>query len=79
SRNRGLSYRVNFLNHNVVISFQCLWKNQSDVYFMDFGCGNGLLVFLLITEGFNGMGVDIRRRRLWDTYPEAVRQNLHRI
>ncbi|VDP82937.1 unnamed protein product [Echinostoma caproni] len=58
---------------HLTIYFQCLWKGCSDVYFMDVGCGNGLL---LITEGFRGVGVDIRRRRIWETYPESVRKNL---
>ena len=33
--------------------------------FVDLGCGNGLLVFILNDQGFNGYGVDMRKRRLW--------------
>uniref|UniRef100_A0A2R5LLH1 tRNA (uracil-O(2)-)-methyltransferase n=1 Tax=Ornithodoros turicata TaxID=34597 RepID=A0A2R5LLH1_9ACAR len=36
--------------------------------FIDVGCGNGLLVYLLSAEGYNGMGIDIRKRKIWDLY-----------
>ncbi|KAK3365420.1 hypothetical protein B0H63DRAFT_11441 [Podospora didyma] len=49
-----------------------LWK---DMYgkgpfpgFVDIGCGNGLLVHLLIQEGFRGWGFDARGRKSWATY-----------
>lgn len=49
-----------------------LWK---DVYkegefpgFVDIGCGNGLLVYLLIMEGYPGWGFDARARRSWSMY-----------
>ncbi|CAL8084364.1 unnamed protein product [Calicophoron daubneyi] len=54
----------------------CIWKDPSDVFFVDIGCGNGLLVYLLISEGFRGLGVDIRHRRIWDSYPASVRESL---
>ncbi|ENN75433.1 probable tRNA (uracil-O(2)-)-methyltransferase [Dendroctonus ponderosae] len=50
----------------------CLWKEEAHVNFVDCGCGNGLLVFLLNQEGFEGFGIDIRRRAIWDIYPESV-------
>ena len=37
--------------------------------FLDIGCGNGLLVFLLSSEGYQGCGLDIRSRKLWSLYP----------
>lgn len=40
--------------------------------FLDLGCGNGLLVYLLHMEGYNGRGVDARRRKSWNTYPEKT-------
>lgn len=40
--------------------------------FVDLGCGNGLLVFLLASEGHPGRGVDIRARKLWQLYPPHV-------
>jgi tRNASer (uridine44-2'-O)-methyltransferase len=34
--------------------------------FVDLGCGNGLLVFILNDQGYSGYGVDMRRRKIWD-------------
>uniref|UniRef100_A0A3Q1GDU6 tRNA (uracil-O(2)-)-methyltransferase n=1 Tax=Acanthochromis polyacanthus TaxID=80966 RepID=A0A3Q1GDU6_9TELE len=36
--------------------------------FVDLGCGNGLLVHILINEGHPGKGIDVRRRKIWDMY-----------
>lgn len=33
--------------------------------FADLGCGNGLLTFLLVEEGYEGFGVDIADRKIW--------------
>ena len=44
--------------------------------FVDIGCGNGLLVYILIQEGYWGWGFDARERKTWSTFPESVRQNL---
>ncbi|GAA5971853.1 hypothetical protein JCM11641_001539 [Rhodosporidiobolus odoratus] len=53
----------------------CLWR---DMYsetggrppggFVDIGCGNGLLVYLLASEGFTGFGFDLRARKSWSSY-----------
>nr|CAG4651910.1 EOG090X07W1 [Triops cancriformis] len=40
--------------------------------FLDLGCGNGLLVFLLAAEGHVGRGWDLRARKIWSTYPDFV-------
>lgn len=37
--------------------------------FVDLGCGNGLLVYILFSEGHRGLGIDLRRRKIWDLYP----------
>lgn len=37
--------------------------------FVDVGCGNGLLVYILIQEGYSGYGIDLRKRKSWPTYP----------
>lgn len=52
----------------------CLWKqyNKTDINFVDCGCGNGLLVYLLNKEGYKGYGVDIRRRPIWDIYGQDI-------
>lgn len=40
--------------------------------FVDLGCGNGLLVYILTMEGHPGFGIDLRKRSIWDTYPKEV-------
>ncbi|RMD43082.1 hypothetical protein DV735_g2049, partial [Chaetothyriales sp. CBS 134920] len=34
--------------------------------FVDVACGNGILVYVLIREGYQGFGLDARRRKTWD-------------
>jgi tRNASer (uridine44-2'-O)-methyltransferase len=36
--------------------------------FVDIGCGNGLLVYILTEEGYSGWGFDARKRKSWDAY-----------
>ncbi|GAA6048234.1 hypothetical protein NBRC10513_000462 [Rhodotorula toruloides] len=36
--------------------------------FVDVGCGNGLLVFILAAEGHQGYGFDLRERKSWASY-----------
>lgn len=40
--------------------------------FVDVGCGNGLLVHILFSEGHDGLGIDLRRRKIWDLYPSET-------
>lgn len=40
--------------------------------FADLGCGNGLLVYILSGEGHPGIGIDLRKRGIWDTYPATT-------
>lgn len=40
--------------------------------FVDLGCGNGLLVYILAKEGHSGIGLDVRKRNIWDMYPPDV-------
>ncbi|KAF2227280.1 hypothetical protein BDZ85DRAFT_254037 [Elsinoe ampelina] len=44
--------------------------------FVDIGCGNGLLVHLLRSEGYEGWGFDVRARKSWAHYPQHVQDNL---
>ncbi|XP_022190680.2 probable tRNA (uracil-O(2)-)-methyltransferase [Nilaparvata lugens] len=44
-----------------------LWE-ESKQRFVDLGCGNGLLVYILTSEGNQGYGVDVRPRKIWDLY-----------
>jgi tRNASer (uridine44-2'-O)-methyltransferase len=56
-----------------------LWKreredNHSDKLqsFVDIGCGNGLLVYILTQEGYYGYGIDLRKRQIWSKYEPRV-------
>ncbi|KAL2134206.1 hypothetical protein VTI74DRAFT_771 [Chaetomium olivicolor] len=40
--------------------------------FVDIGCGNGLLVYILNQEGFAGWGFDARARKSWAAYNTKV-------
>jgi len=44
--------------------------------FADLGCGNGLLVRVLNSEGYKGYGYDVRRRKLWSLYPDHTNVSL---
>jgi tRNASer (uridine44-2'-O)-methyltransferase len=44
--------------------------------FVDIGCGNGLLTYILLSEGYSGFGFDARERKSWATFPPEVRQHL---
>ena len=51
-----------------------LWRQKGsdeEVRFVDMGCGNGLLVYILAQEGFRGYGLDIRSRRIWSSLDKA--------
>jgi tRNASer (uridine44-2'-O)-methyltransferase len=47
--------------------------------FVDIGCGNGLLVHILIEEGYAGWGFDARRRKSWETYSAKAQKNLKEL
>eukprot|EP00049_Salpingoeca_infusionum_P007382 m.119610 g.119610 ORF g.119610 m.119610 type:complete len:667 (+) comp13678_c2_seq2:21-2021(+) len=40
--------------------------------FVDLGCGNGLLTYVLNREGYTGLGIDLRKRKIWDLYEPRV-------
>jgi tRNASer (uridine44-2'-O)-methyltransferase len=44
--------------------------------FVDMACGNGVLVYVLIMEGFRGFGFDARVRRTWSIFPAVVKDHL---
>ncbi|AAS54250.1 AGL241Wp [Eremothecium gossypii ATCC 10895] len=44
--------------------------------FCDMGCGNGVLCYILLMEGYAGEGIDARRRKSWGMFPENVRSCL---
>ncbi|XP_037946447.1 probable tRNA (uracil-O(2)-)-methyltransferase [Teleopsis dalmanni] len=46
---------------------------EAETVFADLGCGNGLLVYILNEEGYDGFGYDIRSRKLWSLYPSTTK------
>ncbi|KAB8075666.1 DUF1613 domain protein [Aspergillus leporis] len=44
--------------------------------FVDVACGNGILVYVLLMEGYEGWGFDARRRKTWKILPEFVQARL---
>ncbi|KAL9542358.1 hypothetical protein PS6_009838 [Mucor atramentarius] len=53
----------------------CIWKKEEEKTkrkqtFIDLGCGNGLLTFLLSSEGYEGHGIDIADRKIWPALSE---------
>lgn len=65
-----------FIHEDIAIAayLMSIWQKSQGgkPSFVDLGCGNGLLVYILIQEGYQGLGVDIRKRKIWDVYPKNV-------
>ncbi|KAM0333036.1 hypothetical protein ACHAQA_001693 [Verticillium albo-atrum] len=55
-----------------------MYKDQPFPGFVDIGCGNGLLVYILLLEGYAGWGFDARERKSWATYgkPATGQENV---
>lgn len=47
--------------------------------FVDIGCGNGLLVHLLLEEGYSGWGFDARKRKSWSLWSAKAQENLKEL
>ncbi|KJY00997.1 DUF1613-domain-containing protein [Zymoseptoria brevis] len=44
--------------------------------FVDIGCGNGLLTYIFLSEGYAGWGFDARERKTWSIFPPEIRSKL---
>ena len=44
--------------------------------FVDIGCGNGVLIDVLLREGYRGWGFDARRRKTWGTFDESSQRHV---
>ncbi|KAJ5180071.1 tRNA(Ser) Um(44) 2'-O-methyltransferase [Penicillium capsulatum] len=44
--------------------------------FVDIACGTGVLVYVLLMEGYRGRGYDAQSRKSWDIFPKRVREQL---
>ena len=47
--------------------------------FVDIGCGNGVLVYVLLQEGYHGWGFDARKRKTWTTFPGPVQEKVREM
>lgn len=56
-----------------------MYKDTKFPGFVDIGCGNGLLVHILLEEGYNGWGFDARKRKSWATYNSKTQENLKEL
>ena len=48
-----------------------IWNQEGlkqPIRFVDLGCGNGLLVYILFKEGHIGTGHDLRARKIWSFF-----------
>ncbi|TKA73681.1 hypothetical protein B0A55_05622 [Friedmanniomyces simplex] len=44
--------------------------------FVDIGCGNGILTYILLSEGYRGWGFDARERKTWSIFPPGIQEQL---
>ncbi|ROT41123.1 DUF1613-domain-containing protein [Sodiomyces alkalinus F11] len=49
-----------------------MYKESGFPGFVDIGCGNGLLVHILLREGYPGWGFDARARKSWEAYGKEL-------
>ncbi|KAI9813555.1 MAG: tRNA(Ser) Um(44) 2'-O-methyltransferase [Thelocarpon impressellum] len=53
-----------------------MYSDRSFPGFVDIGCGNGVLVDILLREGWPGSGIDARQRKSWSTFSAETRSQL---
>ncbi|KAF8960443.1 hypothetical protein BDZ97DRAFT_1309829 [Flammula alnicola] len=65
-------------NENNLVDAAEPWKSwpRPPGGFLDIGCGNGLLTHILVSEGYEGYGLDLRARTSWSHYPESTQAAL---
>lgn len=56
-----------------------MYKDTEFPGFVDIGCGNGLLVHILLEEGYRGWGFDARRRKSWAIFGPKAQANLKEL
>ncbi|KAG4439299.1 hypothetical protein IFR05_005232 [Cadophora sp. M221] len=56
-----------------------MYKGKEFPGFVDIGCGNGLLVHILVEEGYSGWGFDARRRKSWKSWSPRAQGNLKEL
>lgn len=56
-----------------------MYKESPFPGFVDIGAGNGLLVYILLQEGYSGWGFDARRRKSWTAYGPETEKHLREM
>ncbi|RDL40984.1 uncharacterized protein BP5553_00963 [Venustampulla echinocandica] len=56
-----------------------MYKGKTFPGFVDIGCGNGLLVHILLEEGYAGWGFDARERKSWGVWSQKAQENLKEL
>ena len=47
-------------------------KHNRKFHFVDLGCGNGFLSYILACEGYKGYGIDLQKRKIWSQFEKNV-------
>lgn len=50
-----------------------------DITFLDAGCGNALFGWILAQQGYNYIGIDVVRRKIWDRWLESIPEGVNFI
>lgn len=62
-----------FIHEDIAIAtYLILLWDKKPQKFVDLGCGNGLLVYIMNSEGHDGIGIDVRSRKIWENYPSST-------
>ncbi|KAL8894724.1 MAG: hypothetical protein Q9207_008429 [Kuettlingeria erythrocarpa] len=69
-------YRPNMPNHESTASMD---SKPDFPGFVDIGCGNGVLVDILLRECYPGWGFDARRRKSWAIFEPSTQRHLHEL
>ncbi|PBP23688.1 tRNA (uracil-O(2)-)-methyltransferase [Diplocarpon rosae] len=56
-----------------------MYENKKFPGFVDIGCGNGLLVHILLEEGYSGWGFDARKRKSWSSWSCQAQERLKEL
>src|ERR1700722_4784116 len=72
-----MTLRLEFLSLGIASYFITYWGRHASsltkpIKFVEMGCGNGLLTFLLASEGYPGLGIDMRQRRSWSLFDSSL-------
>ena len=56
--------------------WRLMYNKRPFTGFVDIACGNGVLVHILLSEGYPGWGFDARHRKTWSIFPQSTQDYL---